>query len=704
MVTIDYSSLTAPGVIVTVVRGMASGDSSSSTPTLDDIDDCVTVRAVDRRNIYGSSGGTEQSVSSPENVENDNQLERKKRAKTSVMWSEFTEVVLPGGIRKGECIHCKTKLKITTSGSTTQFNRHLKRCVKRIAHLRQQQINFPPSNSQGGSNVLPALRGQFSMLKMREFIAHWVLMHEHPFSIVEEEGLNNMMKYGIPEWTLISLNTCKNDCMKVFESERQKLLTLLKGIRKISLTTDLWHSGNQRMEYMVLTGHWIDDHWKFNRQVLNFIHFPPPRSGVAIADAIFKCLMDWGIEAKVHTISVDNASSNDVAVKVLKDNFQAMGKLICGGKMFHIRYIIEDICDTVSYINSSESRLKVFVEIVQQRRLPFCKLILDCKTRWNSTYDMLTTAMQFRRVFPCLKERDLSYQYCPKEEDWDKVEKICPILKVFSAASNLISGSDYPTSNLFLKQVCTIKIMLDSKSRDGDQFIQTMIWKMKEKFDKYWGECNLLMGVAAILDPRLKMRVIEWAFPKMYPQAESRANVDVVRDALYEVYREYVDASKASTVARASASTGGAIQEVGEGSGAAAEMADNWDDFSEYLDVVEMVEPTKSELDCYLGEGCHKCVGDATTFDALTWWKANSTKFPILSTMTRDILAIPITTVASESTFSAGSRVIDTYRSLLAPNMVEMLLCGCDWSRTLNGVKKGCKEEQQPLEINLPIP
>ncbi|XP_031275889.1 zinc finger BED domain-containing protein RICESLEEPER 2-like [Pistacia vera] len=383
---------------------MASGDSSSSTPTLDDVDDCVTVRAVDRRNIYGSTGDTEQSVSSPENVENDNQLERKNIAKTSFVWSEFTEVVLPGGIRKGECIHCKTKLKITASGSTTQFNRHLKRCAKRTAHLRQQQINFPPSNSQGGSNVLPTLRGQFSMLKMREFIAHWVLMHEHPFSIMEEEGLNNMMKYGIPEWTPISSNTC-----------------------------------NQRMEYMVLTGHWIDDHWKFNRRVLNFIHFPSPRSSVAIADAIFKCLMDWGIEAKVHTISVDNASSNDVAVKVLKDNFQVIGKLICGGKMFHVRccahilnlvvqdglyhiiHIIEDICYTVSYINSSESRLKVFAEIVQQRRLPFRKLILDCKTRWNSTYDMLTTAMQFRRVFPCLKERDLSFHYCPKEEDWDKV-------------------------------------------------------------------------------------------------------------------------------------------------------------------------------------------------------------------------------------------------------------------------------------------
>ena len=56
--------------------------------------------------------------------------------------------------------------------------------------------------------------------------------------------------------------------------------------------------------------------------------------------------------------------------------------------------------------------------------------------------------------------------------------------------------------------------------------------------------------------------------------------------------------------------------------------------------------------------------------------------------MARDILAIPITTVASEATFSAGSRVIDTYRVSLATEIVQTLLCGGDWCRNLHGVKK----------------
>ena len=66
-------------------------------------------------------------------------------------------------------------------------------------------------------------------------------------------------------------------------------------------------------------------------------------------------------------------------------------------------------------------------------------------------------------------------------------------------------------------------------------------------------------------------------------------------------------------------------------------------------------------------------------------------KYRVLSQMARDILAIPITTVASEATFSAGSRVIDTYRASLSPETVQVLLCGADWCRNLHGVKKKYK-------------
>nr|GEV56859.1 zinc finger BED domain-containing protein RICESLEEPER 2-like [Tanacetum cinerariifolium] len=41
-------------------------------------------------------------------------------------------------------------------------------------------------------------------------------------------------------------------------------------------------------------------------------------------------------------------------------------------------------------------------------------------------------------------------------------------------------------------------------------------------------------------------------------------------------------------------------------------------------------------------------------FTVLGWWKRRSPAFLVLSLVARDILAIPISTVASESTFSTG--------------------------------------------------
>lgn len=77
-----------------------------------------------------------------------------------------------------------------------------------------------------------------------------------------------------------------------------------------------------------------------------------------------------GIENNVYTITVDNASKNDAAVKNLEDTFSRNKKLLCGGKLFHahilnlivqdglsqIKDIIEDICESVSFINQSEGR------------------------------------------------------------------------------------------------------------------------------------------------------------------------------------------------------------------------------------------------------------------------------------------------------------------------------------------------------------
>uniref|UniRef100_A0A453BLS4 HAT C-terminal dimerisation domain-containing protein n=1 Tax=Aegilops tauschii subsp. strangulata TaxID=200361 RepID=A0A453BLS4_AEGTS len=47
--------------------------------------------------------------------------------------------------------------------------------------------------------------------------------------------------------------------------------------------------------------------------------------------------------------------------------------------------------------------------------------------------------------------------------------------------------------------------------------------------------------------------------------------------------------------------------------------------------------------------------------------------------MARDFLAIPLSTVASESAFSCGKRILGDERSSLNPDMLEVLLCAKYW-------------------------
>ena len=50
----------------------------------------------------------------------------------------------------------------------------------------------------------------------------------------------------------------------------------------------------------------------------------------------------------------------------------------------------------------------------------------------------------------------------------------------------------------------------------------------------------------------------------------------------------------------------------------------------------------------------------------------------MLSKLARDVLAVPVSTVASESAFSTGGRILDPFRSSLSPLMVQNLVCAQD--------------------------
>ncbi|KAK8915963.1 hypothetical protein KSP39_PZI022899 [Platanthera zijinensis] len=171
---------------------------------------------------------------------------------------------------------------------------------------------------------------------------------------------------------------------------------------------------------------------------------------------------------------------------------------------------------------------------------------------------------------------------------------------------------------------------------------------MKNKFDKYWSDCSLIMSLAIVLDPRRKLLFITYAFNKLYNNHEAVQKIKVVKDGLFEIFSVIMG-------------------------------------FDDFLSSTSFVQPLKNELEVYLEEALvQPPLESRDKFDVLEWWKIYSLKYVKLSKMAKDILTIPITTVASESAFSAGGRVLDDYRSALNPKTVNALVCSSNWIRSQN--------------------
>lgn len=157
-------------------------------------------------------------------------FQRKKRKKTSKVWEEFVQIELPNGVKKLQCVHCKMKLFVQKTGVTTHMDRHLKNaCTVRALKLKNQSmLNLQPQDSKMEAPIW--FSGKYDHAKQREATAHWVLMHEKPFNIVEEYGYNFMMQVNQPEFTKISRTQVKLDCISVYEEEKKKLKILLRSV------------------------------------------------------------------------------------------------------------------------------------------------------------------------------------------------------------------------------------------------------------------------------------------------------------------------------------------------------------------------------------------------------------------------------------------------------------------------------------------
>ncbi len=206
--------------------------------------------------------------------------------------------------------------------------------------------------------------------------------------------------------------------------------------------------------------------------------------------------------------------------------------------------------------------------------------------------------------------------------------------------------------------------------------IRTVAAAMVDKFEKYWLDIHGILALAVVLDPRYKMDLVDFQFTRIYGKEEAQSYTKKVLDMCYDLVSQY-QAIQSKEDDLDSSSNFSCVDED----------ADPLSDYDMHISIKKRSRSgttKKTELDLYLDE---EVLPRNANFDILSWWKTNSLKYPTLGKIARDILAIPVTTVASESAFSTGGRCVSPSRNRLHPRTVEALVCTQDWLwPTLKGI------------------
>ncbi|XP_024960390.1 zinc finger BED domain-containing protein DAYSLEEPER-like [Cynara cardunculus var. scolymus] len=652
-------------------------------------------------------------LDSPNNME---ATPNKRRKKKSIVWEHFTIENVGAGCRRACCKQCKQSFAYST-GNKVAGTSHLKRHIAKgscpvVLRNQERDLSSPFSAPPKiGSNAMnPAIEPPkrryrtatapffaFDSDRCRHEIARMIIMHDYPLHIVEHPGFMAFVQNLQPQFDMVNFSTVQGDCVATYLREKQSIQRLIEGMPgRICLTLDLWNSC-QTTGYVFVTGQFVDSDWKIHRKLLNVVMEPYPESDSAFSHAVSSCLSDWNMEGRLFSLTV-NQPLSEIGIDSLRGLLSEKNPNILGGQLLLRNCLarslsgiaqealkanhetVKKVRDCVKYVKTSESLEEKFLSLKQQLQVPSTKMLaLDDQTQWNTTYEMLLAASELKEVFSCLDTSDPDYSKGPTGEEWKLVENLCTYLKLLFDTAILLTASSIPTTNTFFHEAWKIQLELARGTTSDDLAISRLTKPMQENFDKYWKSCCLILAIAVVMDPRFKMKLVEFSFTKIYGD-DAATYINIVDEGIHQLFLEYVALPLPLTTAYLEEANGmpGAVGDVKMEDGMTG-MSNGLGltDFDVYI-METTSQQSKSELDQYLEESLLPRVHE---FDVVGWWKLNKVKYPTLSKMARDILTVPVSTVVPESVFETGRKEMDRYRCSLRAETVEALVCAKDWLR-----------------------
>lgn len=133
--------------------------------------------------------------------------------------------------------------------------------------------------------------------------------------------------------------------------------------------------------------------------------------------------------------------------------------------------------------------------------------ILDCPTRWSSTYFFLKRALKLRYpIDEIAKDQELRKNELLSDE-WAILAEVLKFLERFAIITTYVEGNSYPTFSMVVPLYNSLLDGLEDVTRDSSK--HDLIVKGAEaglaKLSSYYDKASPIVMVATFMDPRCKL-------------------------------------------------------------------------------------------------------------------------------------------------------------------------------------------------------